>query len=89
MPRKIEIPVPIVVERGDVYVWQDDIHCRDGSIMKAGSLVRVIHATQSTPYDEIGPNDCNWVCEADNGTTIWATLEACIARGLLVKLEGV
>ena len=70
----------------DMYVFQCDVYCRDGSILSKGSRLTVILPTHEVPYGEIGPRGVNWICDAENGRTIWATLEQCISRGLL-KLE--
>lgn len=78
---------PIVVEEGDTYEWLHDVGTRSGTTMTRGSTIKVVAATQWTPHDEIGPTGCNWLCDAVNGRSVWATLEHCIARRLLKKVD--
>lgn len=87
MARHIDISRKIVVKPGDKFKWVIDIHCRDGSVMKEGSVLEVLEKTASMPYGEIGPNGYNLLCRAVNGTTVWSTLEHCIDRGLLEKVK--
>jgi len=75
-----------VVESGDVYEFQVQVLTRGGFVFKIGSKLRVMDRTNSTPHGEIGPYGYNWICDADNGTTVWATLEQCIERDLLRKI---
>ena len=82
----------VSVKEGQVFQWLFDVKCRDkdprGFIMPKGSRLRVIKRTHFNPYNEIGPNGHNWLCEAANGITVWATLESCLERNLLTDLQS-
>lgn len=78
----------ILVHEGDEYRWLECVSCRDGSVQHSGTILKVIKQTLLTPHDEVGPHGHNWLCDASNGRTVWATLESCIARGLLKKIEA-
>lgn len=75
------------VKAGDVYEFTRDVYARSGHIFEEGDTLHVIEATGQTPYGEIGPDGVNWKVDAGNGYTVWATLEQCISRGLLVKIR--
>lgn len=74
------------VNAGDCYKFLYDISTRSGDIHRAGSTLKVIDFTTKTPYLEISASGRNWVCETIYGTSIWATLEQCISRGIIVKV---
>ncbi len=74
-------------QSGDVYEFTSTISTRAGHLHPCGSLLYVHDHTQEAPHDEIGENG-NWWCRTDFGLSIWATLEQCIARGLLKKVGG-
>lgn len=79
-------PISPVVA-GDVYEFTHNILTRGGDILPKGSKLTVVEPTGQTPYGEIGPAGVNWKCDAANGFTVWATLEQCISRGVLVKVS--
>lgn len=86
--RQIEAYAPYEkVKAGDVYVFVSMVLTRGGHIFRVGERLTVVEPTGQTPYGEIGPDGVNWHCQASNGYTVWATLEQCIARGLL-RREG-
>lgn len=74
------------VEVGQVYRFAYDCLTRAGEVHEANSLLIVQASTTETPHGEISESGCNWVCKTSHGVSCWATLENCIARGLL-RLE--
>lgn len=82
-------PVEIApVREGDVYQFLCDMSTRAGHIHPAGSLLHVVQQTRDAPHGEVSQSGSNWLCRTERGASIWATLEQCIGRGLLVKVEG-
>jgi hypothetical protein len=90
-PEELRIIQPLAayekVKAGDVYEFTRDVWARSGHIFEEGDQLKVIESTGQTPWGEIGPDGCNWKVDAGNGYTVWATLEQCISRGLLVKVS--
>jgi hypothetical protein len=76
------------VSEGDTYEFLDNVSTRAGHVHPKGSMLFVHDRTRSTPHDEIGPRGYNWICRTQFGISVWATLEHCIERGLLKKLES-
>jgi hypothetical protein len=83
-PRSAE---KIQVRSGDTYVFTCDVSTRAGHMHPRGSLLYVHDATQSTPHNEIGPHGSNWICRTQFSVSVWATLEQCIERGLMKRLQ--
>lgn len=80
-------PVKITpVQSGDTYRFKVSMSTRAGHVHPQGSLLHVHDPTTHTPYDEISQSGQNWICRTDLGISCWATLEQCIARGLLEKV---
>ena len=75
-------PVEVTVKPGQVYEFLCDVSTRAGHTHEKGSLLIVQDSTTKTPHGEISQSGVNWVCETRYGTSVWATLEQCIARGL-------
>lgn len=73
----------VVVHSGEVYEFLFDVHTRGGLVHETGDLLEVLDSTQRAPYGEVSQSGVNWVCKTKYSTSIWATLEQCIARGLL------
>jgi hypothetical protein len=81
---------PVVVEpvrEGDCYRFEYNMETRAGHVHPDGSLLHVVQATQDCPHGEISQSGTNWLCKTEFGVGIWATLEQCIARGLLVRVD--
>jgi hypothetical protein len=76
------------VREGDCYRFEYNMETRAGNVYPAGSLLHVVQATRDCPYGEISESGTNWLCSTEFGADVWATLEQCIARGLLVKVSG-
>lgn len=85
--RVVEPLFPVKVVARELYRFTIEIYCRDGTVFDVGEPLRVISATDAIPYGEVGPNGHNWLCDAKNGLTVWATLEQCISRGVLQKAD--
>ncbi len=77
----------IKVLPGDHYLWQHTVSCRSGLSHKKGTGLFVWLATQDAPHDEKTDHGTQWVCQTNLDTSVWATLESCIHRGLLKKVE--
>ena len=75
----------VSVTAGDVYCFMDDVYTRSNLVHNKGDLLLVLDSTLQTPHGEISESGVNWVCETRHSTSVWATLEQCIARGLLKK----
>lgn len=80
---RIEVPPGYEMSPGEIYELQSNLHCRDGNILPAASLLIVLHKSQETPYGEVGPYGYNLICKSANGITTWSTAESCFHRGLL------
>ena len=81
---------PVVIEpvrEGDVYRFECDMSTRAGHVHPAGTLLHVVQATRDCPHDEISESGSNWLCRTDHGASLWATLEQCIARGVIVRVD--
>lgn len=76
----------IHVEEGDVYEFLLNVGTRAGFTHLAGSRIFVVRKTREAPHNEVGPRGCNWVCQTIHDTSVWATLEHCIERGLLHRI---
>lgn len=85
-PTKVYLPLGYAMQPGDIFQFQYNVDCRDGSRLRQDSLLIVLNKTYETPYNEIGPYGYNLICKADNGITTWATAESCWERGLLKYL---
>jgi hypothetical protein len=72
-----------LVKAGQVYRWLFDVWTRAGHVMQKDSLIEVLDSTQKTPHGEIGESGTNWICRDMYQTSVWATLEQCLSRGLL------
>lgn len=75
----------VEVKPGDVYEFAHDVVTRGGHVHLKGARLTVDDFTTKTPHGELGPDLRNWVCTTVHGTSVWATLEQCIERSLLVK----
>lgn len=75
------------VRPGEIYVLQCVMSTRAGHNHELGSELHVLDFTTKTPHGEISASGRNWVCQSIYGISVWATLESCISRGLLVKLD--
>lgn len=73
----------ISVRTGDVYQFAIGVSTRAGNIHQPGTLLVVQNRTKETPFGEVGPRGVNWQCITEYGSSIWATLESSIERGLL------
>ena len=78
----------VVVKSGDVYEFLCNMSTRAGHTHPKGSLLHVHDRTTDTPHGEISESGYNWYCRTEIGISIWATLEQCIARGLLKRVGG-
>jgi len=76
----------IPVRPGERFVWLYDVGCRDGKTLSKGSIIEVLEKTNYSPHNEMGPRGHNWICKAENGVTVWATLEHCLDRELLRRV---
>lgn len=74
------------VQPGQVYMFLHDVSTRAGHVHPRDSFLHVEDVTTQCPHGEIGEGDRNWVCRTDHGTSIWATLEQCISRDLLMRV---
>lgn len=77
------------VQSGDIYRFAMDVSTRAGHTHPAGSLLHVHDPTTRSPHGEISESGRNWICRTDFGISCWATLEQCIGRGLLEKVDQV
>ena len=77
---------PIVVAPGEVYEFLYNVSTRAGDRHLKGSQLTVVEKTTEFPHGEIGEAGHNWVCETQFGTSVWATLEQCIARDLFKRV---
>lgn len=68
------------VKLGQSYVWLRDITCRDGSILKKGTIATVVGMTFEPFKGELDVCDFNWIIAASNGTNTWSTFEGCVTR---------
>lgn len=76
------------VKIGDVYeVVVGGVECRNGLTHRMGEQLIVCEKTNDTPYDEVGPYGYNWYVQSKYDKTVWATLESCIERKLLKKIN--
>jgi hypothetical protein len=75
------------VEEGSVWEWNYDVYCRDLNVIPKGSRAEVIERTGMTPHDEIMERGYNLLIHTANGTTVWATFEQCVSRGLLKRIK--
>lgn len=74
----------IAVKAGDVFrVCVSGIRCRNGLVHMRDETLTVVSPTIDTPFDEVGPHRINWIVRTKHDRSVWATLESCIARGLL------
>lgn len=80
-------PVEVSVAPGETYRFTTSVRTRAGQVYREGNLLHVHDPTQETPFGEMSGNGCNWICRGDYGISVWSTLESCIARGLLVRVE--
>ena len=79
-------PVP-PVEEGTVWEWNFDISCRNGKTIVKGSRAEVIERTGMTPHGEIMEGGYNLLVHTANNTSVWATFEQCVSRGLLTRIR--
>mgnify|MGYP006136753481 CR=1 FL=1 len=86
MPFIEKTPQEVQVEEGHVYQVRTGLSTRAGFNFEPGDLIVVIEKTSLTPYKEVGPHGYNWVCTTRFSTSVWATLENCIACGLLKRI---
>ncbi len=77
----------IYPQAGEVYQFEMPVSTRAGHYFMPGDLLYIHEATEETPYGEIGPRGMNWICRTRFGVSVWSTLESCIERGLLSRVE--
>lgn len=77
----------ILPKEGETYEFLDNVSTRAGHVHPKGSLLFICDRTGMTPHFEVGPRGYNWVCRTQFSVSVWATLEHCIERKLLRKLE--
>jgi hypothetical protein len=76
------------VQFGDKYEWTKTVSCRSGAIQEEGSIIEVLDSTRTCAWGEISESGWNWICRtADGLVSEWSTLEQCISRGVLRKVE--
>jgi len=75
------------VEPGHTYEFLFGMSTRAGHVHERGSLLHVEDRTTRTPHGEISESGSNWVCRTQHGTSVWATLEQCLSRGMLKRLR--
>lgn len=76
------------VKFGDKYEWQMTVGCRSGAIQEEGSIIEVLDSSRACVFGEISESGWNWICRtADGLVSEWSTLELCISRGVLRKVE--
>lgn len=80
-------PLPWEVQPGDIYEFRSNMYCRDGNVYHIGDRLFVRYRTLETPHGEIGEANRNWVCDTQYGSSVWATLEQCVSRGLFKKVD--
>lgn len=91
-----------LVQAGDCYQLVYDMSTRAGHFLLKGSCLYVIESTREVPFGEISESGLNWRCMTQNsapcsngsyftsiGISVWATLEQCLSRGLLVRVERI
>lgn len=76
------------VEEGDVFEWLLNIKCRSEKVLREGTRAKVVGKTDLTPHDEIMDRGYNLLIEIEGETTVWATFEQCLSRGLLKKVKS-
>lgn len=76
-PAPDRIPQP-----GDEYEFTCPVSTRAGVTYQKGDLLKVLDRTSKAPNFELSSLG-NLVVEGKFGTSVWATLESCIARHLL------
>lgn len=75
----------VTVKAGNMYrVDVSGVSCRSGFMHLQGETLEVEAPTMDVPFDEVGPRGINWIVKTRHDTSVWATLESCIARGILV-----
>jgi predicted transcriptional regulator len=74
-------------EPGDVYVFTERAENPNDSKFPTGSPVVIVERTTATPSDMISARGYNWVCEANNGRTVWSSIEFLLHVGAL-RLVG-
>lgn len=79
--------VPVDVQEGDTYQFACDVDTRSGKRHLRGSTLRVLSRTTNSSFGEISASGYNWECVTCHGTSMWATLEQCISRGIVI-LKG-
>lgn len=73
------------VQEGSEWVWLINVGTRAGVIMKQFSIAKVIEKSGMTPHGEIMDRGYNLLIHTNGYTSVWATFEQCISRGLLVE----
>lgn len=76
-------PKKISVRTGDVYQFTTGVSTRAGHNHYPDTLLVVQARITGAPHGEIGPRGYNWQCISQYGSSVWATLESCIERGML------
>jgi len=71
------------VEEGSEWEWTCDVACRSGVICQKGSRAKVVEKTGMYPHGEMMEQGYNLLVNTNGSTTVWATFEQCISRGLL------
>ena len=77
------------VMSGDVYeVLIPKLTCRSGLVHLKGDRLIVMRHTKEAPHNEVGPLGYNWIVKTKHDVSVWATLESCITRGLIQKVNA-
>lgn len=74
------------VEEGSEWEWTSDVSCRSGVICQKGSRAKIIEKTGMYPHGEMMERGYNLLVNTNGSTTVWATFEQCISRGLLRRI---
>lgn len=77
----------VTVNEGDVYVFDVPMKTRAGHVHEVGSTLTVLAKTNIPAWGEVSQSKSNWYCETQYGKTIWTTLEQCISRRVMHKME--
>lgn len=73
------------IENGDVFEFLYDMETRSNLVHWRGSTIEVVGLTSETPFGEISARGFNWICKTEHDVSVWATLEQCLSRGVLLR----
>lgn len=85
-PVPTTIPANAVVEEGEIYCFTQPVKTRGDKVHSTGEYLLVLARSECDAFGEMGPNGCTWTCQTKHEISRWATLEACIDRGMLKRV---